>query len=124
MSTTFTPVRPSALGIMLHTSGVLIGRVCRFSLDLVREAARSKGAHAQKKGCSQQRPAPVPKPEKVFTLEEIRNIPTVLRRAGVDQEEWYRTHVLDSDDEYFKALREKYSDSTTLRRAGIDNSFF
>jgi hypothetical protein len=103
------------MGIMLHTSGFLIGKVCRFSLDLIREAVRNNGAHTQRKSSSQKRPSPARKPERAFTLEEIRNIPTVLRRAGVDQEEWYRTHVLEpeaqrledkraSDDEYFGAV--------------------
>jgi hypothetical protein len=109
------------MGFMLHTSGFLIGKVCRFSLDLVREAARNNGAHAQKRSSSQKRPSPAKKPEGVFTLEEVRSIPTVLRRAGVDQEEWYRTHVLEpevqrledkraSDDEYFGAVFAEHDD--------------
>jgi hypothetical protein len=118
MSTTFTPARPSVVGIMLYASGLLIGKACRFSLGLV---------HNQKKGSLQKRPAPVLKPERVFTLEEIRSIPTVLRRAGVDQEEWYRTYVLEpeaqrleekraSDDEYFSAVFAEPDDD--------DKSFF
>jgi hypothetical protein len=107
---------------MLYASGLMLGRVYRFSSDLMREtmSRRYSGTSLQhQKGLQkalQKRSTPqAPKPERDFTLEEMISVPTVLRRSGVDQDEWYRTHVLEpeaqrleekraSDDEYFRAV--------------------
>jgi len=131
MSTTFTPARPSALGAILHGSGVVFGRVCRFSLDLIRESVRYSGSPSRKRSHpSPQKTPPAAKPKKVFTMKEIEQIPTVLRLAGVEQEEWYRTHVLEpeaqrredkrvADDEYFRLVFDEPDEGDD----NSDNSF-
>jgi hypothetical protein len=104
MSTTFTPAQPPArssiAGVALHTSGRLLGKACRLSIDLYRGLAANNGtAPAQREeslSAPKQPAPPVRKPRKTFSMAEMEQVPTVLRYSEMSASEWYEQHVLNA----------------------------